>query len=377
MPVIYDELRKLATQRLTHEKPGQSITNQGLVTGDGELGGTFENSVAGELRAEPGRSLKLTGSGNTSSGQINLLGGLIEFTRDLANNASGFISGNGTLIVRNGLVNRGTISFSGSANVIGDTTNAAGGKVISGGGDATIFYDDVTNNGEIRTSTDGFTIFYGSVSGGGTFTGTGTVNFEGDLNPGISAAAVQFAGDVIFGSEATLQVELGGSVLGTQYDHIRVAGDLALDGSLNVTLINDFQPTIGQSFNILDWLGTRTGTFSSLSLPALAGLTWDTSQLYTTGVLSVAAGLAGDFNGDGSVDAADYVVWRKFDGTPSGYDEWRSNFGATLDSGSTVAWPSHAAVPEPASTLLLLFGAAAGIWRRRVKAIWLPLTHSA
>ena len=30
----------------------------------------------------------------------------------------------------------------------------------------------------------------------------------------------------------------------------------------------------------------------------------------------------GDFNGDGTVDAADYVVWRKTDGTPLGYDTW-------------------------------------------------------
>lgn len=36
---------------------------------------------------------------------------------------------------------------------------------------------------------------------------------------------------------------------------------------------------------------------------------------------------AGDFNCDGSVNAADYVVWRKQDGSQAGYNEWRSNFG--------------------------------------------------
>jgi hypothetical protein len=39
------------------------------------------------------------------------------------------------------------------ANIDGAVTNAGGGKIISGGGGATIFYDDVTNHGEIRTST--------------------------------------------------------------------------------------------------------------------------------------------------------------------------------------------------------------------------------
>jgi len=35
----------------------------------------------------------------------------------------------------------------------------------------------------------------------------------------------------------------------------------------------------------------------------------------------------GDFNLDGKVDAADYVVWRKNGGTPNQYNDWRRNFG--------------------------------------------------
>ena len=136
-----------------------------------------------------------------------------------------------------------------------------------------------------------------------------------------------------FGSSATLNIEIGGTTQGTGYDHLNVTGDLALDGALEVSLINGFNPIAGQSFNILDWLGTRTGTFSSLVLPTLAGLAWNTSQLYTTGVLSVAAaGLPGDFNNNGTVDAADYVVWRKTDGTPADYNTWRTNFGQTVGS---------------------------------------------
>ncbi len=37
-----------------------------------------------------------------------------------------------------------------------------------------------------------------------------------------------------------------------------------------------------------------------------------------------------DYNGDGTVDAADYVVWRKTGiNGQQGYDDWRANFGAT------------------------------------------------
>ena len=59
--------------------------------------------------------------------------------------------------------------------------------------------------------------------------------------------------------------------------------------------------------------------------------------------------LPGDFNGDGTVDAADYVVWRKYNGTNhvlpndnglgtpirlSHYTLWRNNFGNPPDIGS-------------------------------------------
>lgn len=37
--------------------------------------------------------------------------------------------------------------------------------------------------------------------------------------------------------------------------------------------------------------------------------------------------MPGDFNTDGVVDAADYVIWRKTDGTQAGYDAYRANFG--------------------------------------------------
>ena len=63
--------------------------------------------------------------------------------------------------------------------------------------------------------------------------------------------------------------------------------------------------------------------------------------------------IPGDYNFDGTVDAADYVVWRKHDGTTytqADYDLWRANFGATADSGSgsTFDRTSQFVAPEPA-----------------------------
>jgi hypothetical protein len=82
---------------------------------------------------------------------------------------------------------------------------------------------------------------------------------------------------------------------------------------------------------------------------------------------SAVAALPGDFNHDGTVDAADYVDWRKIDGTQTGYDAWRANFGRALSVGSgSVGYPLgasaetlSAAVPEPATRALF---AAIGIF---------------
>jgi hypothetical protein len=91
----------------------------------------------------------------------------------------------------------------------------------------------------------------------------------------------------------------------------------------------------------------------------------------------------GDFNQDGTVDAADYVVWRKTDGTQTGYDAWRANFGTSLLAGSgSAGYPLGAsaqslpAVPEPA-TLVTACIAAIGIGiaaRRRTRQGGLPCT---
>ena len=81
-----------------------------------------------------------------------------------------------------------------------------------------------------------------------------------------------------------------------------------------------------------------------------------------------AVGLTGDYNENGTVDAADYVLWRDnpaaFGGDPAGYNTWRANFGNTA-AGSGIA-VGAAAVPEPMGLVLLLVGVLGlGLGRRR------------
>ena len=68
--------------------------------------------------------------------------------------------------------------------------------------------------------------------------------------------------------------------------------------------------------------------------------------------------LAGDYDNDFSVDAADYVAWRESDGSLQGYNLWRANFGMTLSTGSI----SNVSVPEPTSGSLSFLAIVAISW---------------
>jgi hypothetical protein len=85
------------------------------------------------------------------------------------------------------------------------------------------------------------------------------------------------------------------------------------------------------------------------------------------------AGVTGDYNNNGTVDAADYVVWRDNlnstntlpnDSTPgmvnqADYDAWRANFGRSVGGGALIA--SSATVPEPSAVLVFLVTAVLAV----------------
>jgi hypothetical protein len=101
-------------------------------------------------------------------------------------------------------------------------------------------------------------------------------------------------------------------------------------------------------------------------------------------IVALTVGLPGDYNDDGSVDAADYVMWRKNVGAPAGilpndidggiigpaqYATWRAYFGEPSGVGTAVAANSstNATVPEPSSLILLTFMALLAHLPRQVR----------
>jgi hypothetical protein len=93
-------------------------------------------------------------------------------------------------------------------------------------------------------------------------------------------------------------------------------------------------------------------------------------ELVATAMLQ--SGQPGDFNQDGSVDAADYVVWRNGVGTTytqADYDLWRAHFGKTTMSAAVLpdAPTVAAAVPEPTTwTIVAATMAAVALSRKRL-----------
>jgi T5SS/PEP-CTERM-associated repeat protein len=110
------------------------------------------------------------------------------------------------------------------------------------------------------------------------------------------------------------------------------------------------------------------GTVRNIGILSSGAFSIDELRIGASYADVVPAGLPGDYNNDGKVDAADYVVWRKNEGTtnmlpndpiggtigPAQFDQWRANFGATIGSGA-----ANHSVPEPAAIVLALmvFGA--------------------
>lgn len=130
----------------------------------------------------------------------------------------------------------------------------------------------------------------GIVSGSGMLLGD-LDNSTGTLAPGNSPGKFTIEGDYTHGVGATLAIEISGIAQSHEYDLLNVTGRVTLNGgTLELMLLNGFNPSEGDSYDILDFSAIDGIGFDLLDLPALAsGLVWDTSDLMTAGSLSVSA----------------------------------------------------------------------------------------
>jgi hypothetical protein len=184
--------------------------------------------------------------------------------------------------------------------------------------------------------------------------GTGEFRVVGD------DATIDVTGDFAISStengSGTLAFELEDGELLSQ---INIVGAATFNAGANVHLDTSAVAPTQSSYDLL----TATSIFDNgISFSGPAGWGYQIIPGGNGQILQIAEGLApdlvGDYNDDGSVDAADYVVWRKNPGAfggEQGYTDWRANFGET-SSGAGGRGNAVGPVPEPAAAALLLIG---------------------
>jgi fibronectin-binding autotransporter adhesin len=118
------------------------------------------------------------------------------------------------------------------------------------------------------------------------------------------------------------------------------------------------------NISYVDYIAGFGGNLTAANLGAYgrdeaANVAW--AILNHNSQFAVVVNIPGDFNGDGSVDAADYVYLRKqYSDITTGagltaYQTWRTNFGRSISGAGNAA--TNTAVPEPAALLLLTIAA--------------------
>jgi fibronectin-binding autotransporter adhesin len=289
-------------------RPGgsQSMTYGGSISGAGAV--TVNGSGAGTTLINGGSS-SFTGNTTVASGKLQI-GGDNFWSASSATTVQGGatlqldghqtiknLSGGGTVTVASGKIltvdSVAGSTFSGALGGAGGLTKTGAATTFTISGANTFTGNTTVSAGTLMVNSSLFTSPVITVDSGATLMGTGALNdltLNGTYRPGLnSAAALTTQDNLTMGSTGLIHMELGGSTRGTNYDALNVANAFAVDGTLSVTFINAFNPTLGATFNLFDF-ASLSGTFDTLNLQALGGgLAWNTSALYTTGVLSVSA----------------------------------------------------------------------------------------
>lgn len=147
--------------------------------------------------------------------------------------------------------------------------------------------------------------------------------------------------------------ESGGGPNPNQLAEYRLIGDSTLDPAATINLGNAYDESVDARDLVFQY-------------------TLDSGEIIKGRVAYLeSAAVPGDYNGDGTVNAADYTVWRNhlgqtfqlmnedpsnMDGqvTSADYDFWKAHFGENGAGSGAAAGGGTAAVPEPSTSLLLL-----------------------
>ncbi len=365
--IAHTNLGRLVLNNAAQASVRNGTTYEINVTSSGSNFGSATSATPGTFTVEAGGILRKTGSAThliannvalNNYGTIEVGQGGLEFTIGGIFNNSGAIEVNAGILdfafggtfatnvgsvslapgakLRGNITNGATGRLQGAGTVMGAVTLEAGGRIEAGVGETATTL--TLTNGLTMADDSNYAV---------TLFGTGP--------SAISMLAV--TGDAEIATAASLRLDL--SAL-SAVDVAALRADIGEGNSRSYTVLTTTGTIFGGGFDEANFMISDYGSFLASE--------WKFEPLTNANTVEIAltpvVGLPGDYNGDGVVDAADYVVWRDNLGTsfalpnrdPSStgdvsqvdYDIWKLRFGATLSTAQT----STSAVPEPRTMLL-------------------------
>jgi T5SS/PEP-CTERM-associated repeat protein len=410
--LVFDQSHPLQQQLLIDRLPGQYISIDLDVDGTGAMGAGVRGN--GSLRIADGVVVNSTGGYigyHSGSNGVATIEGPGSSWNILSQIYIGY-RGNGAVHVQNqGKLTIGSANFGANAYVGSEAAGSAALNISSGGsvevyGDIELAQESgssgvINLNGGVLQLHGGSILRASSATAafnftGGRLEGAGSIDVRvpfvqsgGTLAPGnLVGRTTILRGYTLDSGAIELDINGGSSTL---QDSLSVNGQVNLlgangvaEGVLEVSL--GYAPAISSQFSVIqnDNSDAVIGQFANGS--AVRALYEDKIYQFS---INYAAGssandvvlttqssiIVGDFNSDGAVDAADYVVWRKLKGSSGakyfGADgngngivddadlaQWRSHFDMRSGGGSGAEYES-AKIPEPATITFfaILFGA--------------------
>jgi hypothetical protein len=209
-----------------------------VISGTFSNAGTFRKTGTGSTTFGSGVSFNNTGTVDIQAGSLTLSAGTSSGSVTVASGSTLNLSGY-TLTSNSSISGAGSVAFTGGTSTLAGTISASGGVSIASA--ATV---NTSGSATLNTSlTNSGTL---AVAGSGA-AGTLTINGNYTQNAG-----------------AFLNMEIGGTTAGSQYDQLVISGQANLGGTLNVSYLGGYTPPSGSSYALLTY-GSHSGTFSSVS----------------------------------------------------------------------------------------------------------------
>ncbi len=187
-----------------------------------------------------------------------------------------------------------------------------------------------------------------AVSGGADLDGDGfgdvligsSIGYAGTalIVPGASPTSIGILtidGGLIQGPSGTLEIEIGGTTVGTEYDQLIVTGTAGIGGALEAVLVNGFSTVFPDQFDVLTTSGGVSGSFAVENVPS------DLTTTYSANTVSLVNNngpLVYIWDGEAGNDWFNPINWDRNSGVPGAIDTAILDISAqiNLNSPATV-----------------------------------------